>query len=97
MRECAMASLSSLEHLPTTDEEDGPTMHPEMLEEQPRSIPDTASEFLSQINESALERYQRERKEAGSDVSSSASTDADTPRPGTRLLSCMPGAGCTLC
>ena len=86
MRECAMASLSSL-NLATdasTMGLDGPTIHPEMLEDQPRSIPDTASEFLSTANETPMERFQRERqaREEAAAAESSAAPIDDKPRPG---------------
>lgn len=77
MRECAMASLAALE---SVDAEDSPvTPHPEMLDDLPTRIPDTASEFLATVNESALERYQRERSRDGAEAL--ADID-DAVRPG---------------
>jgi hypothetical protein len=83
MREVAMASLSSLDDAAAPAGADGPTIHPEMLEDAPRSIPDTAAEFLSTANESALERYQTERRARGmgGDSDGAAPLD-DSPRPG---------------
>lgn len=90
MRECAMASLSSAPPAPAEGAHDGPlpTMHPEMLEESPRSIPDTAKDFIFYANETPMERFERERDWRQSDEAeggSSAGTHSDEPRPGVLL------------
>ena len=90
MRECAMASLSALE---STDAGDSPiTPHPEMLDELPTRIPDTASEFLATVNESGLERYQRERGLEGGGAQDALADIDDAVRPGARRRVRVPAA-----
>jgi hypothetical protein len=97
MRECAMASLTSLE-LSMDSDADGPTLHPEMMTNVPQDIPNTASEFLSTVNETELERYQRMRQEAGTDAEASATPppDLDTPRPGALSRALRVRSSCAL-
>ena len=94
MRECAMASLSALDSVDT--DEGGPTPHPEMLDEMPTSIPDTATEFLANVNESALERYHRERSQTPEAAGSPPEID-DSVRPGAWPLWVHWGRACTSC
>jgi hypothetical protein len=68
MRECAMASLVPISDV-SNDDNSGRTTHPEMLDDLPITIPDTAAEFLATVNESALDRYHREQgKECGEEL-----------------------------
>lgn len=78
MRECAMASFSA--------EFDAPdALHPELLDSSRVAIPDTAGEFLSNSNESALDRFTRNRAVETASIDWSASED-DAPQSGVLLL-----------
>ena len=99
MRECAMASLSSAPPPPEgADEGPLPTLHPEMLEESPRSIPDTAKDFIFYANETPMERFERERDHRlaehvpEAEEGGGAGAQSDEPRPGALPWVCIPGS-----
>jgi hypothetical protein len=88
MRECAMASLSALESMESSDDDSdghGLTPHPEMLDSAPLSIPDTAAEFLSNARQTTLEKYEKQRAGEDGQAPGAPAVD-DTPRPGEALV-----------